>query len=145
MLCDCGADEVSEFRHELTPRHRGENRSAAGLCTSSLRAIETTGVVVECSERAALRACVSPRQRVMLVSADPQYLLALDRDDDAAHRITDPTERDHIFDTHQHIVTQDTRESDDMDPCTSLASLCASDISGPRRHADRDNRWIDRL
>ena len=56
------------------------------------RMVEAPWVVVERRQRPTLRAGVAPRQRMVGVAAHPHDALALERHDDAAHRVADPAE-----------------------------------------------------
>lgn len=59
------------------------------------RPLDAVGVVVELGQRAALRAGVPVRQRVIVVAADPDDLVTLDVDHDTADRRADPAEAPH--------------------------------------------------
>ena len=62
---------------------------------SHLRPFETVGVVVHLRQRTTLRAGVALRERVVVVAADADHLVAVDVDEDAADRGADAAEASH--------------------------------------------------
>ena len=57
------------------------------------RVIESAGRVMPRCEAAPLGAHVATRDRVIVVAADPQHLVVVDRHDDPARRRADPAVR----------------------------------------------------
>ncbi len=62
------------------------------LVGADLRVLEAVRAVVQFGQRPALRAGVAGRHRMVAVAAYPDHPLALDVDQDAAHRLADPAE-----------------------------------------------------
>ena len=138
------ASMTARTRDPRSSRHVSQVVSAEHAVDPHHRALDAVGVVVQLRQRAALRTRVAVRERVVVVAADPDDLVARHVDEDPAHRGADAAEapdRAHV--SHVHRTPRFHRRSSGnivLSARTSIAGADAARAGGPTARRTRRRR-----